>query len=52
MTPEVRKDEESGFYELGAEIDGAWIVFASTPVSSVESAVETAKQNQQQPEGQ
>lgn len=43
MTPTVQLNEETGHYELGATIDGAWIVFVTIPATQVEATVANSK---------
>lgn len=46
MTPRVELNEEHGTYELGDDVDGVFIAFATVPKTTVDSRVSTVLGNQ------
>lgn len=49
MTPRVELNEEHGTYELGDDVEGVFIVFATVPKTTVDNRVSTVLGNQGQP---
>lgn len=47
MTVRVQKNEETGLYELGDEVDGIFVSFADLPITAVDARVANAKASQE-----
>jgi hypothetical protein len=47
VTVRVQKNDETGLYELGDDVDGVFVSFADLPITAVDARVANAKANQE-----